>query len=190
MSKVTLVTGGARSGKSVYGEQLALTCGGDNVLYIATSVIVDEEIKERVKKHLERRPLAWETEERYKNLIGLNDLESFRFAKVILFDCIGFGLNNLLYDVLLDWDNPDDSELSIVECKIIKELGDLISLCRKEGKDLVMITNEVGDSLVPENRISRTFRDLLGKANCFAAAKSDSVILMTCGLSLELKEGR
>ena len=190
MAKVTLVTGGARSGKSVYGEQLAQKLGGDDVLYVATAVIVDEEIAERVKKHQERRPASWSTEERYKQLAQLKESEAFQKAGAVLFDCIGFALDGFLYDVISDWDHPGEEEIAIAQEEIQKELNDLILLCRKENKDLIMVTNEVGDSLVPENRIGRIFRDMLGRVNCFAASLSDSVVLMTCGLPLELKENR
>ncbi|NCB42747.1 MAG: bifunctional adenosylcobinamide kinase/adenosylcobinamide-phosphate guanylyltransferase [Clostridia bacterium] len=188
MSRITLVTGGARSGKSLYAEQLAQKSGGEDVLYLATAVIVDDEFARRVEKHRARRSVAWTTEERFKDFGALKDQKTFLGAKAVLLDCLGFALNNALYDSLSDWDNPSEDEVDLAENNLCKEINDLVELCRKENKDLIMVTNEVGDSLVPENRISRAYRDSLGRSNCLAASLSDSVIRMTCGLPLELKE--
>ena len=188
MSKVTLVTGGARSGKSIYAEQLAQKSGGADVLYLATAVIVDEEFSRRVEKHKARRSVAWATEERYKDFVALKDKEVFLRAKSVLLDCVGFALNNALYDALSDWDNPSEDEIELAESNLCKEIKNLVEICRKENKNLIMVTNEVGDSLIPDNRISRAFRDALGRSNCLAASLSDSVVRMTCGLATELKE--
>jgi len=190
MSRVTLVTGGARSGKSAYAEQLAQESGGEDVLYIATAVIVDEEFSKRVQRHKARRPVAWATEERYKDFVGLVKIEAFRRAKTLLLDCVGFALNNALYETLSDWDNPSDEEIALAETNLRGEIEALAGLCRQEEKNLIMVTNEVGDGLVPESRISRAYRDALGRSNCLAASLSDNVVLMTCGLPLELKEGK
>ena len=190
MSKITLVTGGARSGKRVYAEQLALGSGGPNVLYVATAAIVDEEFAQRVEKHRARRPLTWGTEERYKNFAQLRDVVAFQEAKTVLLDCLGFALNNSFYDILADWDNPSEQELSLAEESLSMETKALVDLCKNENKNLIMVTNEVGDSLIPETRISRAYRDALGRSNCLAASLSHSVVLMTCGLPLELKEGK
>ena len=184
------MTGGARSGKSLYAENLAQAAGGDDVLYIATAVIVDDEIARRVEKHKARRPLAWATEERYKDFAALRKEEAFQRAKALLLDCVGFALNNALFDALSDWDHPSEEEIALAEKKLCKEIKELVELCRKEDKSLIMVTNEVGDSLVPETQISRAFRDAMGRSNCLAASLSDSVILMTCGLPLELKEAK
>lgn len=188
MSKITLVTGGARSGKSAYAEKLAKESGGKDVLYVATAVIVDEEIARRVEQHKARRPAEWATEELYKDFSSLKDKEGFLHAKTVLLDCVGFALNNTLYDVLSDWEYPSEDEVALAENNLYKEVKDLIELCRKENKNLIMVTNEVGDSLVPESRISRIYRDALGRTNCLSASLSDSVVRMTCGLPLELKE--
>lgn len=190
MSKVTLVTGGARSGKSVYAEKLAQESGGMQVLYVATATIVDEEFAQRVKAHKARRPASWETEERYKDFAALRDVEAFQRAKTILLDCMGFALNNAFYDILADWNDPSEQELTLAEGNLYHEIKALIEICRSENKNLIMVTNEVGDSLIPETRIARAYRDALGRSNCLAASLSDSVILMTCGLPLELKESK
>jgi adenosylcobinamide kinase / adenosylcobinamide-phosphate guanylyltransferase len=190
MARTTLITGGARSGKSVYGEQLAQKLGGNDVLYVATAVEVDEEIAERIRQHKDRRPATWATEERYKDLAALKESGAFQKSKAVLYDCIGFALDNFLYEEIVDWDDIKEEESLAAEAKIRKEIDDLAALCRRENKDLIIVTNEVGDSLVPQTRVGRIFRDLLGRTNCFAASLSDSVVLMTCGLPLELKENR
>lgn len=188
MSKIILVTGGARSGKSVYAEKLALESGGPSVLYIATAAVVDEEFAKRVELHKARRPASWTTEERHKNFAQLNDIKVFQNAKTVLLDCLGFALNNAFYDILKDWDHPSEHDLLIAEDNLCEEIKTLVDICKREDKNLVMVTNEVGDSLIPETRISRAYRDALGRSNCLAASLSDNVVLMTCGLPLELKE--
>ncbi len=70
------------------------------------------------------------------------------------------------------------------------DLRDLISLCRENSKELILITNEVGDGLIPETPVSRMYRDALGRINCLTAHLADRVVLMTCGLPLVLKESR
>lgn len=190
MSKITLVTGGARSGKSAYAEKLALDSGGPAVLYVATATIVDDEFAIRVEKHKARRPVAWMSEERYKDFAKLADIEAFQNAKTVLLDCVGFALNNAFYDILEDWSQPSEQELILAEEKLCVEIKTLVDICAGADKNLIMVTNEVGDSLIPEARISRAYRDALGRSNCFAASLSDSVVLMTCGLPLELKENK
>jgi adenosylcobinamide kinase/adenosylcobinamide-phosphate guanylyltransferase len=188
MSAVTLITGGARSGKSAYGEDLALRLGGMAVLYVATATATDPEMARRIRTHRARRPAQWATEERSEGFASLGASAHFRNAGAVLLDCIGFALNNALYSRLSDWDHPDPAELQAAEDAVSSDLRDLITLCRQEGKELILITNEVGDGLVPESLVSRMYRDALGRINCLAASLADRAVLMTCGLPLTLKE--
>lgn len=190
MSTVTLITGGARSGKSVFGEDLALRLGGLAVLYVATAVATDPEMEQRIRAHQARRPAEWATEERAEGFASLSISEHFRKVNVVLLDCVGFALNSALYHRLSDWDRPDAGEMQNAEEVVSQDLRDLISLCRKMGKELILITNEVGDGLIPEAPVSRMYRDALGRINCLVASLADRVVLMTCGLSLELKGPR
>ena len=188
MSTVTLLTGGARSGKSAYGEDLALRMAGPAVLYVATARATDPEMEQRIRAHRARRPAEWATEECAEAFSSLIGSDCFCEAGAILLDCIGFALNNAFYHRLSDWDHPDASEMQAAEEALSGELRDLIDLCRGSGKDLILITNEVGDSLVPDTAVSRRYRDALGRINCLAASLADRVVLMTCGLPLVLKE--
>jgi adenosylcobinamide kinase/adenosylcobinamide-phosphate guanylyltransferase len=188
MSTVTLITGGARSGKSAFGEDLALRLGGLEVLYVATAVATDPEMERRIRAHQARRPAEWTTEERAEGFASLRASEPFGKVRVVLLDCVGFALNSALYHRLSDWDRPDAAEMQNAEEAVSRDLRDLISLCRETGKELILITNEVGDGLVPEAPVSRMYRDALGRINCLVASLADRVVLMTCGLPLELKE--
>ena len=188
MSTVTLITGGARSGKSAYGEALAMELGGTSVLYIATAVATDPEMELRIQAHRLRRPADWATEERAAGFGALKDSDLFLHADAVLLDCIGFALNNALYHGLSDWDRPDADQMKGLEESVSGDLRDLIHLCREEEKSLILITNEVGDGLVPSSSVSRMYRDALGRINCLAASLADRVVLMTCGLPLTLKE--
>ncbi len=190
MSTVTMITGGARSGKSAYGENLALSLGGTAVLYIATAVATDPEMEERILAHQARRPAAWITEERAEGFDSLADSEHFQNAVAVLLDCVGFALNSALYHRLSDWDRPDAAQAQEAEEAVSSDLRDLISLCRENSKELILITNEVGDGLIPETPVSRMYRDALGRINCLTAHLADRVVLMTCGLPLVLKESR
>lgn len=190
MSTVTLITGGARSGKSAYGEALALELGGSSVLYIATAVVTDPEMEQRIQAHRARRPADWTTEERAADFGALKNSDLFQHADAVLLDCIGFALNNALYHGLSDWDRPDAEQMKNLEGSVSKDLRDLIDLCREGGKSLILITNEVGDGLIPSSPVSRMYRDALGRINCMTASLADRVVLMTCGIPLTLKEPR
>lgn len=190
MSGVTLITGGARSGKSAFGEALALQQAGPAVLYVATAVATDADMEERIRAHRARRPSDWTTEERAEGFRGLAETEGFRRCRAVLLDCVGFALNSALYHGLSDWDRPDGAEAWKMEAAVSSDLAGLIDLCRKESKELILITNEVGDGLVPQTAVSRIYRDALGRINCLIASLADRVVLMTCGLPLELKAPR
>ena len=181
---ITLVTGGARSGKSAFAEKLtAEKAAGGPVLYIATATNTDGEMDERIRLHRERRPENWRTEERWQHL----DRISFGTERAVLLDCVGFLLDNTLFSSLSDWDDPSQAEADAAEAAVKAELTSLAQLCNAVDVDLVMVTNEVGDGLVPATKVSRLYRDALGRVNCHAAALSDRVFLTVCGIPLQIK---
>lgn len=181
-SKVILVTGGSRSGKSTYGE--ALFKGTDDVLYIATAIITDEEMRERVRLHQESRNQRWATVERYKDL-GAVVLENPE--KNIFLDCVTVMVTNLMFDGNQDVEQMSHEEIAILEADIIREFKLLIQKVRDQDKNIVLITNEVGYGIVPEYKLSRIFRDMAGRVNQKLAGWSDEVYLVACGLPVKLK---
>lgn len=182
MSKITLVTGGTRSGKSSFGEKLLKEY--DDVTYIATLIAVDDEMKERVRKHRESRNQMWNTIE------GYNDLYlkiSYIKEKYIMLECIGTMITNLIFDQYIDVDDLRKDEINKLEESIANQVSLLIHEIKKNDKNVVIITNEVGFSLVSEYKLGRIFTDILGRVNQMLARESDEVYLVACGLPMRLK---
>ena len=186
MGKAILITGGARSGKSSYAEKLARELGG-NILYIATSIPFDEEMKSRVKKHRESRPGKWDTYEGYS---GLGRVISGKGSKYngILLDCITVMVTNLLLEYPgIDYDNACYEDYSEAEKEIKEEIEELLEGVRQSEATVIMVTNELGSGIVPENLLGRVFRDIAGRMNQYIAERCDEVFITVCGLPLKLK---
>ncbi len=167
--KCTLVLGGARSGKSAYAEQLAKGWTGPRV-YIATAQAHDEEMAARIKTHRERRGSDWETIGSVLDLPGALR-EAGGQEKFILIDCLTLWLTNVLLA-------EEDCELAVSE--LLEVLSDV-------SGTIVLVSNEVGDGIVPGNELARRFRDAAGDANRRVAQLADEVVLVTAGLPLVLK---
>ncbi|ERM91578.1 adenosylcobinamide kinase [Caldanaerobacter subterraneus subsp. yonseiensis KB-1] len=179
---VILVTGGARSGKSEFAEKLAYERGKDDVLYIATSLPIDEEMKERIKRHRERRPSSWETVEAYK---GLDKEILKREKKVVLIDCLTVMISNLLMEVDLTWENSTLEQIDEIEDRISQEVDKILIV--SSGVEIIIVTNEVGMGLVPEYKLGRIFRDIAGRMNKKVAEASKEVYLMISGIPVKIK---
>lgn len=144
---------------------------------------------ERVQKHRARRPATWETVEEEKNVIDV--IRKGQKGDVFILDCVTLWLTNLLLDQCPPFqDVPAPSENVPVSSKkeawILEQahlLGDSVS----NGADLIMVSNETGLGLVPENPLARTFRDLAGKVNQILASKADEVYFIIAGLPLRIK---
>lgn len=187
MSDIILCTGGARSGKSTLAERLAKETGGDDVLYVATAAVCDEEMAERVKKHRAQRPRSWKTWEGFSDYARLENEACYRDCRTVLLDCMGFMLNNIMFHTVSDWDSCPLDEMQAVEDKMLAELRTLAAMVRRDGKNLILVTNEVGMGLVPADRSSRYYRDILGRANQLAASEADRVYFMVSGIPMTLK---
>lgn len=182
MSRVVLVTGGSRSGKSQFGENIY--AGRNDILYIATAIVTDDEMKQRIERHRNSRNGKWKTYEGFKNLDKA--LCEFYGTGIIL-DCITIMVTNLLFEKGLDIDNFNDIDMENMKSIVEKEIKLLVDSAREKNMDLVMITNEVGYGIVPEYKLSRVYRDLAGFVNQYVASISDEVYLVACGLPLKLK---
>ncbi len=182
MNSIVLVTGGARSGKSSFAQEMAAV-HGDRVAYIATAEARDREMARRIAAHRARRPASWLTIE--APLALAEGISSCRGrAELVIVDCLTVFLSNVL--CAEDWETRDAEELWQT---VASEMGGVIRAARDLPGLVVFVTNEVGDGIVPQSRLGRVFRDLAGWVNQMAAAAADRVYLVHCGLAVELKAG-
>ena len=171
--KVTLVTGGARSGKSKFAYDLAHFMG-ERRAYIATAEPLDEEMRERIRKHQEERGIGWETIEEPINLADVLKNVGGKYG-VVLIDCITLWISNLLHY----YENDENC--------IMDDIEKFIDICKEMDQNLIIVSNEVGMGIVPENRLARLFRDISGWTNQMLGDIASSVYLIVSGLSLRIK---
>ncbi len=186
--RLLLISGGARSGKSTFAENYAKTSGRE-VVYVATSQALDEEMRERVKAHRRSRPSTWPTvEEPYALEKVLWHYGRCR-ERLLLVDCLTLWLSNiLLQQVGFNGERLADKKPgSIIIGDIITRARNAAVLAAKVPAEVVLVTNEVGMGLVPESSLARLYRDLSGKVNQAFAAEADEVYMLVSGLPLRLK---
>lgn len=184
MSKIILVTGGSRSGKSVLAEKKAVEYGEGSVLYLATAIPTDDDMRERIRMHQERRDARWDTHEGFKDIPQA--LEQTEKTTALL-DCITVFITNYMFDQERDFDTITKEEIHELENQILDELRKIVETARREEKNLIMVTNEVGMCIVSPYRMSRIFSDISGRANELLASLSDEVYLSMCGIPMQLK---
>ncbi len=182
---IILITGGARSGKSTYAEKLAKEYGSE-VLYVATAIPFDDEMKHRIKKHREQRPENWETLEAYKDMDILLE-NKCPSKKAVLLDCITVMITNIMFEVCPDFDKMVQEDLGAVEEAVNLQMDKLIASARLSGIPFIMVTNEIGMGIVPENQSARLFRDIQGRVNQKLAAIAKEVYLCVSGIPLKIK---
>lgn len=168
MSRVILVTGGQRSGKSRYAEQLALRLT-DSPVYLATAHIWDDEFRERVRRHQERRGPQWTNIEEERHL-SHHDLT----GRVVVIDCVTLWLTNLFFDT-----SDVDTALKTAQ----QEFDKLTS----QDATFIFVSNEIGSGGVSDNAVQRQFTDLEGMMNQYIASRADEVVLMVSGISVKIK---
>jgi adenosylcobinamide kinase / adenosylcobinamide-phosphate guanylyltransferase len=177
MSKTIFTTGGARSGKSRFAEQLAAGYGAP-LGYLATAQSLDHEMGQRIRIHQQRRGDAWSTIEEALHLSRALSDNDGRF-NVILVDCLTLWLSNLL---LLD-DAPGEE----TETRLLDDVQRLATTLGNMTTPVIIVSNEVGMGIVPNNRLARIFRDIAGQANQIIAAAADEAWLVASGIPLRLK---
>ena len=180
--KNILITGGARSGKSRFALELVLKLG-EPVLFVATAGAGDEEMRQRIEEHQRARPSAWRTLE-VTTHVGSQISQQIGNAQVVIVDCITLLVNNILSQY-----SPQTSA-SVVEQEVTSEINELVECINHTKASFIIVTNEVGTGLVPTNRMSRLYRDLLGKANQLLAQQADEVYLTLAGLPVQIKPGQ
>lgn len=180
MGRIVLVTGGARSGKSTYAESLFKE--SLDVAYIATSRVQDSEMQDRVMMHRKSRPSEWRTFE------GTYELyKAVGEEKNYLLDCITVLTSNIMFDITADMERISVETQKEIEDKVIGEIESLVKRVREIDGNLVMVTNEIGSSIVPEHHISRVYRDVAGRVNQRLGRLSDEVYLVVCGIEMKIK---
>jgi adenosylcobinamide kinase/adenosylcobinamide-phosphate guanylyltransferase len=171
---VHLVTGGARSGKSRFAEQLAaMAARPTEICFVATGVAMDAEMEARIARHRRDRPAEWRTlEVRHDVAKAIEDGE----YKVYLIDCLSLLLNNWMFD------------LACTETLFWRKLDDLTAALAASSATCIVVTNEIGLGLVPADAESRRYRDWLGWMNQAIAKMADRVYFVASGIAIDLKQ--
>lgn len=181
-TQLTLILGGARSGKSTYAEKLA-TEMGQHVLYIATAEAKDTEMTERIAAHRSARPATWQTLEAPRN-VGDALATIDHQPDVLLLDCLTLLVSNIV--LALESETRAGAEADIE--KIVQiEIESILATRSRLKIPLIVVSNEVGLGLVPEYHLGRLYRDVLGRANQCLAAQADQVLFMVAGLPMTIK---
>jgi adenosylcobinamide kinase / adenosylcobinamide-phosphate guanylyltransferase len=192
MKQMTLILGGARSGKSTYAQECAQVAGGTDVLYIATATTGDEEMKARIANHRSERPIGWRTLEASRQ-VGRLYLEAGDPAAVVIVDCVTLLVSNCLMSWAEStpgaWEAVGFSgdQSSEFEGLVASELSALLAAYSDSSSEWLVVSNEVGLGLVPPNALGRLYRDALGRANQRLAAVADHVVLLIAGLPMRIK---
>ena len=181
--KNILIIGGARSGKSSFAQELAIKLDGP-VLFVATAVAGDEEMRQRIEEHQQTRPAAWGTLE-VTTQVGNEIQPKIGGARVVIVDCITLLVNNILCQHMNGADDKIDT--TVMEQGVTDEITQLIDCMNSSEASFIVVSNEVGTGLIPANAMARLYRDLLGKANQMLAQHADCVYLMVAGLPLQVK---
>ena len=165
---ITLITGGARSGKSRFAEKLALEQPGRPV-YIATAEALDDEMRARISEHKARRDDQWLDKPATIDLAGA--IAATEGHGVRLIDCLTMWLSNLVFS----------------EANIEQHSALLVDALSKAASPVVLVTNEIGSGIVPDNKLSRDFRDAQGRLNQLVGAAAEEIILVVCGHPVKVK---
>ena len=171
---ISLILGGARSGKSRYAEQLAIASNLP-VTYVATATALDDEMRARIEHHQQQRPTHWALRECPLELAQLLREESAK-QHIILVDCLTLWLNNQLYH----FPQQDFNQL----------FTELSQSCSEAQAHIILVANEVGLGIIPMGEVSRRFVDEAGRLNQRIAAQADQVMFIVAGLALELKKAQ
>ncbi|KAA3648426.1 MAG: bifunctional adenosylcobinamide kinase/adenosylcobinamide-phosphate guanylyltransferase [Chloroflexi bacterium] len=183
MGKMILLVGGARSGKSNFAEKLAEGLSSD-VTYLATAEAGDEEMKQRIADHQVRRPATWQTREITQEIASALKEEPI-ISDVVLMDCITLMVTNILLSLVDDLDHPDGN---LVHAEIKSQVEALVKTIKSSGSTWIVVSNEVGSSVVPAYPVGRIYRDAMGWVNQTLARSADEAYYLVAGNALTLNE--
>jgi adenosylcobinamide kinase / adenosylcobinamide-phosphate guanylyltransferase len=191
--RLVLILGGARSGKSTFGERLAAS-SGKTVAYIATATAGDDEMRERIARHRASRPAEWRTIEEPLDLAG-GVRQAYKLADVVLLDCVTLWLGNMLMQEPGQRENDDNSKeklrikSDLFNDRPLQQIEELLAVMQsvQPNKTLIVVSNEVGLGIVPAYPLGRVYRDTLGYVNQRLAGAADRVYLMVAGMAVDIK---
>jgi len=181
--RFVLIVGGAGSGKSYFAQELAPKLG-EPVLFVATALAGDDEMRQRIEEHRRKRSAAWSTLEVTTD-VGKKIEEKIGGAQVVIVDCITLLVNNVFSQYSDRRGEQIDAPL--IEQGVITEIDGLVECIKRLDASFIIVTNEVGQGLVPASRLGRLYRDLLARANRMLAQAADEVYLMVAGLPVPIK---
>ncbi len=173
MGKITFILGGARSGKSSYAIKLAKK-NSQKVAFIATCQPLDEEMQRRIKLHKKIRPSGWQTFEEPRDISALLEEIGSKF-EIIIIDCLTLWISGFILK-------------GVNENAIAEQVNKLLGSLERIKASSVIVSNEVGLGIVPDNKLARNFRDIAGRANQLVAEKSDEVLLLVAGIPWRIKQ--
>jgi adenosylcobinamide kinase/adenosylcobinamide-phosphate guanylyltransferase len=173
VSKKVFVIGGCRSGKSNHALELAEEMAANERVFIATCVPQDGEMRQRVAKHQKNRSQSWKTIEAPLHLPQAI-MDNARTEGVVLVDCLTLWINNLL----MENESPPDVE---------DQISRLVQAVQSAEGPVIMVSNEVGTGIVPENKLARVYRDLVGSVNQAVARSADRVVWVVAGVPVNIK---
>ena len=190
---IIYVTGGAKSGKSKFAEDLLLSLndGKQKNVYLATSVVFDEEMQKKVELHKTRRKNNWITVESYKNFSQsleevMNENKKNKKNNMLV-DCLTNMIRNIIFEnEEIDWEKPEKNQLEKCDKNVEKEVQNLFEIF-KNFENVVIVSNEVGMGLVPAYPLGRYFREIAGKMNQFVAEKADEAYFVVSGIPMKIK---
>jgi len=184
MGRLILILGGARSGKSDLAERLALSHGGEDVLYVATGQALDDEMAARIAHHRATRHAGWRTVEAPLDAAAAIAKAE---ARVVVLDCVTLLVSNLLL-TLGDPERGDEAPDERRAEELVKaQVDSLLAAIAQHPGLAIAVSNEVGLGLVPPYPLGRLYRDLLGRANRQLAAAAEAAYMVIAGLPIDLK---
>ncbi|MCP4650507.1 MAG: bifunctional adenosylcobinamide kinase/adenosylcobinamide-phosphate guanylyltransferase [PVC group bacterium] len=171
MKNIIFITGSVRSGKSNYAVKLAKQ-SKQKIIFLATCTPADAEMKQRVRKHKKSRPKNWQTIEEPIDVISV--LKQLKDDELVIFDCLTLWVSNLLLS-------------GFEEKEVIKIIEKFVEQLKINKANVIIVSNEVGWGIVPENKLARVFRDIIGTAHQKIAKVSDEAYLMVAGMPMKIK---
>jgi adenosylcobinamide kinase / adenosylcobinamide-phosphate guanylyltransferase len=179
MGELILITGGVRSGKSRFAEQLAREIGGDRVSYVATAEAGDDEMRDRIAAHRADRPGSWATFENPRDVDRaiVEASSGLEPPRAILVDCLTMLVSNLLLD----------SDEATAAARVDRQVAAIRTACLRSAATVIVVTNEVGWGVVPPTSLGRRYRDLLGTANQALASGASRVYVLIAGIAVDCK---
>ena len=190
---IIYVTGGAKSGKSKFAEDLLLSLndGKQKNVYLATSVVFDEEMQKKVELHKARRKDNWITVESYKNFSQsleevMNENKKNKKNNMLV-DCLTNMISNIIFEEHdINWDKPSEKDFEKCNISVEKQVNELINVMNR-FENVIIVSNELGMGIVPGYPLGRYFREIAGKMNQKIAEIADEAYFVVSGIPMKIK---